>query len=319
MKIAILSDIHANQLALDAVLQSMDKQHIKRYWFLGDVVGYGPQPAEPLRWLKEHVASRDWVLGNHDAIFADLLTPVELANINRVPLVAAEGNHKALEDQVELNAFWQQAFIREKALPVVHKIDDRIHLLVHGGQGLVDKESEGMPTVRGMTRPNLFLYVYAWNMEEYLKKSAKLRIEFTRLRALQKQFKGLPCIQWFGHTHVPTLVRGWNRDDDIELHAERVFPGKVYTIDSDLALINPGSVGQPRDMDQRAAYAVFDTEKNQVQFFRVSYDWRKMIRILATDKYPAGLVRRLRTANPINETPAIWIAHYQEARKVACL
>jgi predicted phosphodiesterase len=69
MKIAILSDIHANHLALEAVLEDASQRGVQRYWFLGDAIGYGPDPFGPLQWLQDTVAAEDWVLGNHEAIF----------------------------------------------------------------------------------------------------------------------------------------------------------------------------------------------------------------------------------------------------------
>src|SRR3989304_2695012 len=73
MRVAILSDIHANYFALEAVREhALQKQRVECFWYLGDIVGYGPQPVECLDWLRSEVSNDHWVLGNHDAMLLGL-------------------------------------------------------------------------------------------------------------------------------------------------------------------------------------------------------------------------------------------------------
>lgn len=295
MRIAVLSDIHANALALKAVLEDAHRRDVESYWCLGDVVGYGPRPVPPVLWLK--LATSDWVLGNHDAMLANLLKPEEWAAVNEAPKKAIALNREALRADEEADSFWQAEFTRERAAPRLHRLDGVDYMLVHSSQ------SDHL----GISR-----YIYDWQTDFLLPS------EFKALYA-QANARGCPRVQWYGHTHVPTLVfaRPKNRDDEFEFRAVKIIPGEEYRLDGDLALINPGSVGQPRDLDQRAAYAVLDTGARTVAFWRAAYDWQESARALRQSGYPESLVRRLRDAPAVNETPDQWVDHYQRAREAA--
>src|SRR5215203_5785415 len=79
MKIAVLSDVHANLYALEQVLdEAANEMKVEQYWSLGDIVGYGPNPVNTLLFLKRYVDSEAWVMGNHDAMLADLVLPDDL-------------------------------------------------------------------------------------------------------------------------------------------------------------------------------------------------------------------------------------------------
>jgi len=77
MRIAVLSDIHSNHLALRAVLDDSHKREIDQYWCLGDFVGYGPNPLETIKWLmgefEDFMGPEHWVMGNHDVMLAELI------------------------------------------------------------------------------------------------------------------------------------------------------------------------------------------------------------------------------------------------------
>ena len=76
------------------------------------------------------------------------------------------------------------------------------------------------------------------------------------------------------------------------------------------------SAGQPRDLDQRAAFALLDTEQLSVTFRRVTYDWKKTARAIGGEHYPDKLVRILRDATPDKEIPGEWLDHFEQARQV---
>ncbi len=126
-----------------------------------------------------------------------------------------------------------------------------------------------------------------------------------------------PIVQFYGHTHVPTFIRADETEDGFEIYAEKIFPGQTFSLEGDdYYMINPGSVGQPRDRDQRASYIVLDTKEHTVTFRRVKYDYTETAHDLVAGGYPSSLVRRLQTASAAEkETPDEWLEHYDEANK----
>jgi len=268
MQIALLSDIHANFEALVAVAADMDARDIAACWYLGDIVGYGPEPVECLRWLSERVhaaAPEGWVLGNHDALLAGRLAEYDLADTNGTPLEAIELNRAALQAQPWADAFWREQFTDDRAHPRRHTLDGVDYTLVHGSQ------AHGRYYHR---------YIFPW---ETLYQAD----EFAILAAGAPP-AGRPQAQLFGHTHVPLLVGlidGQPRPVWVE-------PDIAYPL-GELSLVNPGSVGQPRDLDRRAAYAVLDTAARTVIFRRVAYDWQRTAFGLVDGGYPGKLIERL--------------------------
>lgn len=296
MRIAILSDIHANPAALQAVLADSVEMEVERYWCLGDLVGYGPEPVAPLLWLKHYVDPADWVIGNHDAMLAGLLSDEQWAAVNATPKKAIDLNKKQLAADEEANTFWLTTFDRERLQPRRHTLNGRNHLLIHSGQV-----------------NNPIRYIYPWQTDFFLP------AECERLQALVEA-DGRPFVQWIGHTHVPMLILAQPADEGFIFTASHILPGETYSLQGDLVLVNPGSVGQPRDLDQRAAYAVLDSEAQTVTFRRVAYELQTTILALvkawSMEDYPSELIRRLRQADATKETPAGWLAHYQQAREV---
>ncbi|MBM4424664.1 MAG: metallophosphoesterase [Chloroflexi bacterium] len=334
MRIAVLSDAHSNLNALKAALNDSQKRDVERYWFLGDAVGYGPRPVAPLMFLKRYVHPDDWVMGNHDAMMADLLLPDDLAELGDghrakfeirergpdnkptgeilykgsaraqlmrmdeweetgpTPIQAIELNRAALKAHPEADAFWRAEFTKGRVAPRIHTLDGVDHILTHARQN------------------DLGRYIYGWQHDIFLP------AEFHQLK-MQADESGRPRIQWQGHTHVPTMVKARSiRNGDFEFDAVRIRPEETYPLDSDLALVNPGSVGQPRDLDPRAAYAVLETTAREVTFYRVPYDWRATAQDMNAQGYPESLVRRLRDATPTGSTPPSWLEHYEQARAI---
>lgn len=75
MRVGILADIHANKYALRTVLEDAEAQRVRRFWFLGDAIGYGPHPIEALQFVRDRAGPRSWVPGNHEAILLGELLP----------------------------------------------------------------------------------------------------------------------------------------------------------------------------------------------------------------------------------------------------
>lgn len=329
MRIAVLSDIHANFSALDAVARDAAHEMGVEYqccWSLGDVVGYGPHPVETLMFLKKYIDSEGWVMGNHDAMLADLVLPEELPSgseskklihvrINKgqgreitgrnifmkeedwvkttsMPVEAILLNRAAIKESKEADSFWKDAFKPNRAAPRKIRRGGMNFILVHGSH----------------TDP-LSRYIYAWEKDILIPSELqKLKQTYGRLKK--------PLIQLYGHTHVPTFIRARQTEAGFDIHSEKIFPGQTFSLDGDdYYLINPGSVGQPRDRDQRASYAVIDTSERSVTFRRVQYDYTETVHALLAGKYPSSLVRRLQTASAAEkETPDEWLQHYDKAR-----
>lgn len=105
-------------------------------------------------------------------------------------------------------------------------------------------------------------------------------------------FAGYPApLTFFGHTHIPSLFA--LRDGSIELRALRGGRGKL-TLNRDVRyLINPGSIGQPRDRDPRAAYMIYDSDRRTVRWYRLAYDVSKAQRRIRQAGLPGVLAERL--------------------------
>lgn len=236
MRVAVLSDIHANLVALDAVLASLGS--VDAVWHLGDVVGYGPDPNGVVERLKAIKASG--VRGNHDA--AALGGP-EIEWFNPDARAAMEWTRTAIGPATKT---WLEA------LPERHV--DGPFTLVHG--------SPRDPT---------------W---EYV---TSVPVARANLAVLKTPF-GL-----HGHTHVPVVFRQGDRG----IEAVSPVSGSSLTLDDRPALINPGSVGQPRDGDPSASYAVLDTDAATCSWHRVAYDIGAVQAAMASLRLPARLVERL--------------------------
>lgn len=235
--IALLSDIHANLVALEAVLAEIDRtEGITGIWVMGDTVGYGPEPSAVLESLRAREAVL--VAGNHD-------------------LAVATG-----EGLEAFNGVAAQAAIRHRELM---SADERDHLAALP----TVLETSGVTLVHGSLRDPLWEYV--WDAD-------------AARASLARAATALSCN---GHTHVPAVFR---------LDAARVSgrPGAgTVALGQGRALVNPGSVGQPRDRDPRASWALFDAGAGTVRFMRTAYDIAATQRAIHARGLPAFLAERL--------------------------
>jgi diadenosine tetraphosphatase ApaH/serine/threonine PP2A family protein phosphatase len=236
MRIAVLSDIHSNLAALEAVLGDLPTVH--EAWVLGDTVGYGPQPNEVILTLQA-LGARS-VLGNHDG--------------------AAIGT-------VDPNPFNPDA--RRAIDWTAGVIDDNSRSYL---ASLPEIRTEGMLTaVHGSPRDPIWEYIFS---EEI---AAENLDAFTTPLCL------------FGHTHVPMVYAG--ADDDVEPLPSQ--PDAPIELGGRRALVNPGSVGQPRDGNPAASYLILDTDAGRVDFRRVRYDIDRTQRLMRQAGLPLRLAERL--------------------------
>jgi len=241
---ALISDLHANLEALEAVLAKIDALGVEEVMCLGDVVGYG---ADPLPVALAVMRRCKWTIqGNHDwGLFHELDDFNPLA---RDALFFTRQQLKPSWMRPRRRAAWE--FLR--TLP--DRMQDHGYLFFHG--------SPRDPVMEYVLKSDGFL------------EPDKMQQLFARIDR--------PC--FVGHTHWPGVHRPDFRftqaTDD-----QRVFP-----LDGP-CIVNVGSVGQPRDGDARAAFAVVDDGK--VEIHRVAYDFRRtQAKILAAGLHPA-LAERL--------------------------
>jgi predicted phosphodiesterase len=214
--IAILSDIHANLLALEAVLADIESQGIRELLCLGDVVGYGAQPAECIERLRA-LGFLSILRGNHDAYAASEVDP---PNVSPETLEGIRWTRARLSPE---NRGWLGA------LPLTWQ----------GG------DCEAVHAA--LPHPEAWDYV--------LEPSAAAR-HFVHQRQR---------ICFIGHSHLPAMfVERENRVLDIT-SLESIRPDRKQ-------VINVGSVGQPRDKDERACYLIYRRDRHDVWWRRVSYD-----------------------------------------------
>ncbi|HWH24977.1 MAG TPA: metallophosphoesterase family protein [Candidatus Limnocylindria bacterium] len=238
MRIAVLSDIHGNLPALEAVLAAMAPYDA--VWQLGDIVGYGPQPNEVIARLIDEGARG--VRGNHDSAAIGMLAT------------------EAFNDEAAAAIEWTA----EQLSPVARK----------WLAGLPTRAEDGPFTlVHGSPRDPMWEYVYSVGVA----------------RANMARFTTQNCL--VGHTHVPMLFR--RRSDAV---VEPVAPGDddpPLALDEWRSIINPGSVGQPRDGDPRAGAMLIDDEQGTVEWRRVEYPIEPVQQLMLDAGLPLRLAARL--------------------------
>ncbi len=244
---AIISDIHGNLEALEAVLADISEQGIKEVFCLGDIIGYGPNPRECIDRVMSTCAVT--ILGNHDN--AALFDP------------------EGFNPQAERAILWTRKQLES---------DDN---------GKNDKRWEFLGELPRMRREANFLFVHgsARNpLNEYV-----FPEDIYNQRKMERIFGLVENYCFQGHTHIPGVFMeeySFHPPDEIN-HELKLADRKV--------LVNVGSVGQPRDGDNRAAYIVLDPAEKVVKFKRVVYDFEKTIaKIYAIPELDNFLGDRLR-------------------------
>ncbi|NPA91818.1 MAG: metallophosphoesterase family protein [Chloroflexi bacterium] len=245
MRVLVISDIHGNLEALEAVLQAAEAEGgFERIWCLGDVVGYGPNPNECVARLREfdHIC----VLGNHDA-----------AALGRV-------NLEDFNPDARQAVLWTQ----KQLTPVTRSyLESRPERVVIGDYTIV----------HGSPRDPVWEYIISPSIA-------------------QEQFHYFDTdICLVGHTHVPAVYHHFSDDRGRwQLAWHLPEPGETYELRSpDRWIVNPGSVGQPRDQDPRAAYALLDVEERRWHYYRVPYNIERTQYLMRKAGLPPRLIARL--------------------------
>jgi len=261
---AVISDVHANASALRAVLAEIDRRGIARVVCLGDTVGYGPDPLECVDLVRQRCA---WsLLGNHD--YGVLYEPT---NFNA---------------SAESAAFWTREQFDLEPDPALRA--QRYHFLNHlkvrvaeviGPEGAEPaapgKTGPALLAVHGSPRKPINEYIFP---EDVTNNPDKLESVFDRVQRL--------CI--VGHTHVPGVFT-----DEPDFYPPGELGADGYRFrDDEKAVINVGSVGQPRDKDPRASFVIL--HPTHVEFVRVAYDVEATAsKIKSIPRLPVWLADRL--------------------------
>ncbi|MGH2954146.1 MAG: metallophosphoesterase family protein [Solirubrobacterales bacterium] len=244
MRLAILSDIHANLPALEAVLAEVEGAGVDDVWCLGDVVGYGADPDECTQVVAERCSL--CLVGNHDLAVLDAL---DISTFSPAASAAVR---------------WTREVISDEAIEYLRSLEPA-------------DESREVSLYHASPRDPVWEYVL-WPDQA--------------AECIHAQASRVSLI---GHSHVALFFVLSDRvaGEQADARGAQAGAGTSLTLDEGRWLINPGSVGQPRDGDPRAAWLELDTDGWSATYHRVDYDIdRAAESILATD-LPEHLARRL--------------------------
>ncbi len=237
MRVAVISDIHANLHALEAVSEAIEAAAPDAIWCLGDVVGYGPMPTECCAWAADR--TRICLVGNHDL---GVLGTLDLEDFSPDAATVAR-------------------WTRERLDPGARSYLDRL-----GSKAACD----GVGLYHGSPRDPVWEYVLTWEAAR---------------DAIRDSGTDVTLV---GHSHVPLAIvdgRG-----SIGGHAAG---GTEVDLAAGRWLLNPGSVGQPRDGDPAAAWLLLDLDAGRAAFRRVAYDVARTKAEIREQGLPDALAERL--------------------------
>jgi diadenosine tetraphosphatase ApaH/serine/threonine PP2A family protein phosphatase len=233
MRVAVISDVHANRHALDAVLSAIDGEPVDAIWCLGDIVGYGPQPNECCELVSERADV--CLIGNHDLVALGELTVTDF------------------NDEAAAAALWTSERLSGESETFLRSLEP-------------SAEVDGAALFHASARDPIWEYVLS-------EEAARATFDLT----------SAPVVL-VGHSHVALALA--LADGRI---TGGLAAGGVEEQLADRRLLNPGSVGQPRDGDPRAAWLLLDFDRSFASFRRVPYPIEKT----QAEMRDAGLPRLL--------------------------
>lgn len=238
VRIAVISDIHANLPALEAVLAAIDEAAAEEVWCLGDVVGYGAEPDACAELVRERCDL--CLVGNHDlAVLGSL-------DIGAFSQAAAEA------------VAWTREHVAATTLDLLRELEP-------------SAQREEIALFHASPRDPVWEYVLSAEQADACFDAQAERI-------------GL-----IGHSHVSLFFVRTTVDGHPEIRGAEAGDDTLLDLGEGSWLVNPGSVGQPRDGDPRAAWLELDTERHSARFHRVEYDVARAAAAIVA----AGLPKRL--------------------------
>ena len=241
MKVLLISDVHANLVALEAVLKAFEDDDLDDIWSLGDIVGYGPRPCECVDLIQE-IAPNVSIIGNHDWAAIGRL---DLDDFNPIAKFAS---------------YWTTMKLSVNHLQYLESLPNRMI-------------EDDWTIVHGSPQHPVWEYVYNARI-------AAINFGFFDTR-----------ICFLGHTHIQLYITEESALNNVQPKQPR--DGDVLDVSEGRIMINPGSVGQPRDGDPRAGCAVFDTTQMTVTFRRIDYDIERTQKQIRDEGLPESLAMRL--------------------------
>ncbi len=247
--LAVISDIHANIIALDAVLKDIEEQfpEITEFFCPGDLAGYGPNPTEVLDRLLSLKKLTAVTKGNHDHAVGG--GGRDIANFDTYIGKFNTYAQEAIKWQADILTPVEKTFLYQ--LPSSRTAQ-------HKGYGAHISLIHGSPQ---------------YPLDEYIRPNTpeqKDLFPFMELFEID--------ILLLGHTHIPFVDKSRSSESNQEL-----------------LMCNPGSVGQPRDRNPQASYAVFDLEAFSAEIVRVEYDVELVAARIINAGLPEFLGDRLQT------------------------
>lgn len=239
MKVAIISDIHANRQAFEAVLEAVAASEAEELWCLGDLVGYGADPDACVELARRHAAV--CLAGNHDLAVVGKLS---LDEFSRGASLAAQ---------------WTEEVIAPENLEFLSRL----------ATSCVD---EPVGLYHASPRDPVWEYVLSSLLAELCLDAQRHRI----------------CL--IGHSHV---ALSFSRSEGRLASGEPRRAGTELDLAQGEWLLNPGSVGQPRDGDPRAAWMLLDLDGWHAQYMRTEYDIAGAAAAIRAARLPDSLAERL--------------------------
>ncbi|HXR29991.1 MAG TPA: metallophosphoesterase family protein [Solirubrobacterales bacterium] len=244
MRVAVITDVHANLPALEAVLDASESAGAEQIWCLGDVVGYGVEPDACVDLVRERCDV--CLVGNHDIA---VLGGLDIASFSEAAAVAVE---------------WTRGNVAERTLEFLRELKPQVNTC-------------GFGLFHASPRDPVWEYVLSSDQAETAMDSHPERVAL------------------IGHSHVALFFHRPGEGNTSETRGAQASDGALLDLGEGEWLVNPGSVGQPRDGDPRAAWLELDTEAQTARFHRVAYDIERAAAPIADAGLPSRLANRLYT------------------------
>ena len=242
MRVAVLSDIHANRQALDTVLAAVDAAAVDEVWCLGDMVGYGADPDACTALARERASL--CLVGNHDLA---LLGALDISTFSEAASAAVE---------------WTRENVSEETLDFLGSLEPAA-------------SRAGVALAHASPRDPIWEYVLSTDQAE---------------AGLDAQEERVGLI---GHSHISLFFVRAVGGADRHAQGAQATAGTEIELGEGEWLLNPGSVGQPRDGDPRAAWLELDTEGWLARYHRLDYDIEGAAAAIRAAGLPDVLAERL--------------------------
>lgn len=242
VRIAAITDIHANLPAFEAVLRAIDEAQVDELWCLGDVVGYGADPDACTALARERCDV--CLVGNHD------LAVLGALDISAFSEAAAEA------------VIWTRETVTEQTLDFLRQLDPTA-------------QRSGIELFHASPRDPVWEYVLSGEQADGC------------LNVLTER------IGLIGHSHVALFFSRIPTETKERMHGAQASDGTTLDLSTGSWLVNPGSVGQPRDGDPRAAWLLLDTDEATAHFHRTPYDIERAAQSISKAGLPQRLADRL--------------------------